>query len=97
VVFDRLSGSSPETVFQSSSVVEDADKGRQTVGGRDKPGKETSKTLMMGAILRALSLFLASLCDSKGEVVAEKRTEAQRCSCAVQLLIGCTETKNVEP
>jgi hypothetical protein len=48
----NLRGSRSATVANSSSVVAESGVGRQSVGGSDKPGKESSRTLMTGAIMR---------------------------------------------
>jgi hypothetical protein len=85
-------GSSSATVANSSSVVEEAGKGRQTVEGSDKPGKESSRTLMMGSILRGeVQALLRGRLSAGSDAVSDERTDVQRHELLL-LLIGQTET-----
>lgn len=48
VVFGKLGGRIPVMHASKSAVVEDAGKGRHRVGGSDRPGKVSRRTLTTG-------------------------------------------------
>lgn len=50
VAVGRLCGSSLDMDASSSEVVDEASKGRQIVGGSDRPGNESTRTLTTGSI-----------------------------------------------
>lgn len=54
VVFGRLGGSRFAIVASSSVVVDDAGRGRHSVGGSERPGKVSNKTLTTGSMIAVL-------------------------------------------
>lgn len=54
VVFGRLCGSRFAIVVSSSLVVEDAGRGRHSVGGNERPGKVSKRTLTTGSMIAVL-------------------------------------------
>ena len=66
VVNGRVSGSTFVISLSNSPVVVDAGRGKQTVGGSDRPGKVSSRTLIVAAI--PASAFSLSSRRGKGKV-----------------------------